>query len=211
MSFNSLKYDTNSYRHVLAESVAPLEYQLGTPLNCKECFVNDPSYRIQRMGNSVDAKEKMIDIDSELMNITRKLSNNPRDKYIPKEDKNGELCVEQNKIHLQDCNMPKMEYTHLSNPSNNLRGTGWNRWEWLCQDPQEKVILPFNNGFSQGIDTKILAKDNHRACVPKPLNINNSLPRASNQPNVNKIVPVDEVPTNPKSVSWRNLESIKRN
>ena len=47
MSFNNLKYDTNSYKHVLSESVAPLEYQLGTPLKCSECLVSDPSIKIQ--------------------------------------------------------------------------------------------------------------------------------------------------------------------
>lgn len=209
MSFNNLKYDTNSYKHVLSESIGPLEYQLGTPLNCEECFVKDPSYRIQRMGNSIDNKMPMIDVDSELLNITRKLSNNPADKYLPKEDENGNLCTEESKVHLPDCNMPKMEYTHLSNPACNLRGTGFNRWEWLCQDPQEQVILPFNNAITIGQDTKQLAKDNHRPCLPKLVNINESLPNPKDEPIVNKIQPVDEVVTNPVSVSWQNLDTIK--
>ena len=69
MSFNNLKYDTNSYKHVLSESVAPLEYQLGTPLKCSECLVSDPSIKVQRMGASLDATKSMIDVDSELMNL----------------------------------------------------------------------------------------------------------------------------------------------
>jgi hypothetical protein len=210
MSFNNLKYDTNTYKHVLAEAIGPLEYQLGTPLNCKECFTKDPSYRMQRMGNTVDDKRLMIDIDSELMNITRKLSNNPADKHLPKEDENGNLCIKQSKSHLPDCNMPKMEYTHLSNPACNLKGTGWNRWEWLCQDPQDHVFLPFNNAMTNGVDTKQLAKDNHRPCIPNLMNINDSLPTPNNEPIINKIQKVNGVVTDPVSVDWQDLNLIKQ-
>lgn len=205
MSFNNLKYDTNSYKHVLSESVAPLEYQLGTPLKCSECLVADPSIKIQRMGASLDAKTSMIDVDSELLNLNRKLSSYPGNQYMPKEDKNGNLCSEQKKVHLKDCNMPKVEYTHLSNPACNLRGTGWNRWEWLCKDPQDQVITP----YYLGVDTKQLAKDNHRPCLLNPININNSLPQPSNEPIITKLQPVDGVPTGPVSVSWQNLDRLK--
>ena len=85
MSSNRLRYDPNTYKHSLAESVGPLNYQLGTPQQCEECFVKDPSYRLQRGGVSTDSKNVMIDVDSELLNITRKLSNNPAEKYIPQE------------------------------------------------------------------------------------------------------------------------------
>jgi hypothetical protein len=204
MSFNNLKYDTNSYKHVLSESVAPLEYQLGTPLSCNECFVTDPSYILQRNGVSVDSKVPMIDIDSELMNITRKLSNNPAEQYLPKEDKDGNLCSEQEKNHPKDCKMPKMEYTKLSNPACNLKGTGWNRWEWLCKDPQEGIITP----FYFGTDTRQLSKDNHRPCLPKIVDMNDSLPSPCDKPIVTTIAPVDGVPTGPVSVNWQNLNSV---
>jgi hypothetical protein len=47
--------------------------------------------------------------------------------------------------------------SRLSNPPCNLRGTGWNRWEWLCLNPQERVEIPFDwnityNGVSKCID-----------------------------------------------------------
>ena len=32
-----------------------------------------------------------------------------------------EIYVQNKKTHLKDCNMPKVEYTHLSNPACNLR------------------------------------------------------------------------------------------
>ena len=45
--------------------------------------------------------------------------------------------------HFQDCHL-NSEPTKLSNPPCNLRGTGWNRWEWLCQNPQDKVEIPLH-------------------------------------------------------------------
>ena len=83
MSFNRLNYDTCSYKHVLRESIGPGEYQLGTPaISCDPCFPKDPSYRLQRSGVSVSSKEPLIDIDSELMNITRTSSNCPSKKFL---------------------------------------------------------------------------------------------------------------------------------
>ena len=70
MSFNRLNYDTCSYKHVLSESVGPGEYQIGTPpISCEPCFPKDPSYRLQRQGASVSGQQRMIDVDSELLNI----------------------------------------------------------------------------------------------------------------------------------------------
>jgi hypothetical protein len=46
-----------------------------------------------------------------------------------------------------------------------LRSTGWNRWEWLCQNPQDKALMPFDFLISN----RLMMKDNHRPCLPKPL------------------------------------------
>lgn len=236
MSFNRLKYDPNSYKQVLAESVGPLQYQLGTPLNCEECLSNDPNIRIQRAGASVDREMSMVDVNSELLNITRKLSNDPSKQYIPDEDKEGNLCTKSAKHHPRECSQYKTEYTLLSNPPCNLRGTGWNRWEWLCQDPQDKVISP----YYFGTDTRQLAKDLHRPCIPSAIKDDNLRPLP-----VNSVLPVEEeeaeayeeapyvqddsamysveleeensilpdgfnVPTGPMSTSWQNLDSIRQ-
>ena len=54
--------------------------------------------------------------------------------------------------------------THYYNPPCTLRGTGWNRWEWLCQNPQNRAIVPFNRGLFIGVNTNLMARDNHRPC-----------------------------------------------
>jgi hypothetical protein len=59
-----------------------------------------------------------------------------------------------------------------------LRGHGWNRWEWLCHDPQENVSRP----FEWNVSNRILVKDNHRPCIPKPLDPTPVLPRGGTLP-----------------------------
>ena len=84
MSFNRLNYDTCAYRQNLYQSVGPGEYRLTEPPNLDEpCFAESPQIRLQRQGVSVDTTKPLIDIDSELMNITREASNCPSKKYIP--------------------------------------------------------------------------------------------------------------------------------
>jgi hypothetical protein len=63
-------------------------------------------------------------------------------------DKDGNVCLETKKMNYNPCKNVKTEHTRLSNPSFNLRGTGWNRWEWLCLNPQDRVEIPFDFNIS---------------------------------------------------------------
>lgn len=166
MSFNNLDYDTCAYKQFLHESIGPGSYQLNTPyISCKDCFVEDPQIILQRSGASVARDVPMIDIDSELLNITRKSSNCSRDSFIPKFDKDGNINNNINLVDFENCKLPTTENTKLSNPPCTLRGTGINRWEWLCNDPQERVFIPFDYNISN----RTLFKDNHRPLIPKPI------------------------------------------
>ena len=196
MSFNRLDYDTCSYKQEIAESSGPGDYQLTTPfISCEDCFNKDPQIILQRSGNSVSTKLPMVDVDSELMNLNRKLSNCSRDSFIPKFNKQGEIDNSIETTDFKNCNMPTTENTRLSNPSCNLRGTGWNRWEWLCQDPQERVEIPFDNNISN----RLLFKDNHRPLIPNLIDQSGFLPPQNNEPikvNIAKApaVPLTDVP-----------------
>jgi len=206
MSFNRLNYDTCAYKHVLSETVGPCEYQIGTPhISCDPCFPTDPAYRLQRQGASVSGQQKMIDVDSELMGITRIASNCPSKNYLPKENNKGELCQGEVLHHYKDCDVATAEETRTSNPPCNLRGTGWNRWEWLCMDPQERVLIPFDNAVSN----RIIVKDNHRPCIPNPIDVEPSLPKPEKKPIYTNIVKTCGVPTDPPSVQWRSSNQIK--
>jgi len=223
MSFNRLPYDTCSYKHNLAETVGPGVYQLLTPPNnCEPCLPNDPYIRLQRQGVSLSKNTPLVDIDSELIGISRNLSDCPELKYLPSKNnqsycgahsnkvvgcqKNAKVCVDNtNVINFKDCFKPT-EDTRLSNPPCTLRGTGWNRWEWLCRNPQERIEVPFD--FE--INSTIVAKDNHRPCIPNPLDQTNALPTPEDKPYCETIVPVCMVPTDPPSVHWQHNENVSK-
>ena len=206
MSFNRLNYDTCSYKQVLEESVGPGEYQLASPhVSCEPCFNKDPRYRLQKNGVSLNTRMNMIDTDSELMNLTRTQSNCSEKKFNPKFNSAGNIQNPSDMLHLTECQNLTTEDTRLSNPPCTLRGTGWNRWEWLCQDPQERVLVPFD----YEIDTRNNVRDNHRPCIPEPLDPIESLPSPTNEPIMNNIEKVKGVPTGPPSVQWRSIEEIR--
>lgn len=174
MSFNRLNYDGCTYKHILRESIGPGEYYLGTPrVDCNGCFFPSPDVILNRYGAAVCDKN-LIDVDSEMLGITRKISNCPMDKFIPSDK---DFC----KVNkLRDCYGLTREDTKISNPPCTLRGTGWNRWEWLCQNPQDNALIPFD----WNINNRLVVKDNHRPCVQDPLDQIDSLPPSEN----NKIV-----------------------
>lgn len=170
MSFSRLNYDDGTYKHILRESIGPGDYMLGTPrLDCNGCFFPAPDVRMGSFGAGVCEKE-VIDVDSELMGLTRKQSNCPSDKFLPKEKPFCEMKS------VKDCYDLAREDTRLSNPPCTLRGTGWNRWEWLCQNPQDKALVPFD--FN--INNRLVVKDNHRPCVPQPVDQTHALPSSQN-------------------------------
>ena len=234
MSFNRLNYDTCEYKQTLAQSIGPGHYQINTPpISCEACYPYPPSTRLQRSGGSVDMSKYMIDVDSEMLNITRAASKCPSHKFLPScpdcisesgepcgqgvtndcktcdgQLKNGEMCPTNFSKGLNsfpDCNILPQEETRISNPPCNLRGTGWNRWEWLCLNPQERIEIPFD----WNISNRIVVKDNHRPCIPTPIDPVPSLPKGGTIP-CEKTNGTCSAPTNPVSVQWRHLDEIKK-
>lgn len=219
MSFNRPSYDICSYKQTLAESIGPGDYQINKPVvSCNPCFPNDPHIRAQRIGASISKSTAMIDIDSELSGIGRKYSRCPENRYLPTCDSsqscgantgiggnkcNSKICIDYDLIHFGDCFTPT-EDTRLSNPPCTLRGTGWNRWEWLPANPQERVTIPFD--FN--IDTVQVAKDNHRPCIPRPLNQFSVHPENNNLPIKHTVVRTCGVPLGPPSVHWKPVSDM---
>jgi len=173
----------------------------------------------------------MIDIDSEMMNITRKASKCSSRKWLPKcpqchtndgipcgqgvvaackecdqKIKRGERCNDSfqksGMKHMKDCFIPE-EYTRDSNPPCNLRGTGWNRFEWLCLNPQDRIHEPYD--FN--IDTRIVIKDNHRPLVPKPIDDQPARPTGG-EITCERTVSTCGAPTQEPSVQWRKCDQI---
>ena len=206
MSFNNLKYDTCSYKQVLSESIGPCEYQLGTPfISCDDCFSKDPQLILQRNGVSVAKNIPQVDVDSELMNLTRKLTNCSSKEFVPKFDAKGEIDNTIETKHFNDCNIPTRENTRLSNPASTLRGTGWNRWEWLCEDPQQRSLVPFD----LNINERLVVKDNHRPLIPKPLDQSVFLPPQNEEPIKVQIAQAPAVPLGPVMVNFNGSDVIR--
>jgi hypothetical protein len=171
MSFSRNNYESCAYRHKLAESVGPGEYTLTTPTVCNPCFVPSSSVNVGRYGAATCTKE-LIDVDSELLGITRKSSRCPEKKYLPSDKPFCTTTVP------TECNDLDAENTRLSNPPCTLRCRGWNRWEWLCQNPQDQIEIPFN----WNISNRTIVKNNHRPCIPTPLDQTLALPQAQSAP-----------------------------
>ena len=167
MSFNRLNYDRDAYKQDLRESTGTGAYVLNTPVtDCQACFPPD-NHNTLRMNSSICTNKTLVDVSSELLGITRHNSKAPNDKYIPTPE-NG-FC---HSTTLKDCQSIHAEDTRLSNPPMTLRGTGWNRWDWLCQDPQRNAFVPFD----YNIAGRIVAKDNHRPYLQMPIDQSAALP-----------------------------------
>jgi hypothetical protein len=169
-SWSRLNADTCTYRVNLAQSVGPGNYATAAYAkpNCGTCFSSDP-WRQGGAGGSRCADRSLVDVDSELIGITRPATNCPTGLFQGfGQPFCGGLrafpdCREA--IGTEDC--------RLSDPPCNIRETTVNRWEWLCQDPQERVEVPFD--FM--INSQLVAKDNHRPCIPTPLDQGLALPK----------------------------------
>jgi hypothetical protein len=233
MSFNRIKYDDGAYKQLLNESIGPSTYLLGTPNNldenCEPCYPYPPTTRLQTVGDSVLKDTFMIDVDTELLGLNRKLTKDPLKEYIPccpnalcksglpcgggvneecamcnGSTKRGARPQDHKLKHFKDCMFPQ-EFTRLSNAPCTLRGTGWNRWEWLCLNPQDKVEIPFD----WNIDSRTLAKDNHRPCIPTPLDPTRAYPTGGNLP-CQKTSPTCSAFTQPASINWRKCGTISQ-
>lgn len=170
MSFSRLPYDTCAYQHQLYESIGSGEYMLDNTNVCKPCFVPSPSINVQRFGASL-CDTSLIDVDSELLGLNVKQTKCPSKKYLPSDKA---FCGTKN---LSECNDLDTEPTRLSNPPCTLRSRGWNRWEDLCQNPQDNALLR----FEANISNRIVVKDTFRPHIEKPLDQTLALPKASPQ------------------------------
>ena len=128
----------------------PGDYNLSQPKNTIS-YPWAPTTTIQSMGGSV-MDDNFMDVDSELKNITRPLTNNPQKKYIP-----GQEGKEQKMIHFDD-GFFHQDSSRLRNNAFELKGVGINRWEPLFFDPQKNAIEPFRR---IGDNTILATLDQH--------------------------------------------------
>jgi hypothetical protein len=127
-------------------STGPGRYMLGVPnAYGNATFAPNPTVRMQRWGASHDMNSTKTDVESDLLNLGRPTTR---------------VACGQNKFPERSLTvMPEADFpqTHarLVDPPCTLRGSGWNRWAYLCQNPQENVMMP----FEWSVDTRASQKD----------------------------------------------------
>lgn len=163
MSFSRLNYDSCAYDKAVVQSTAVGDYMLNAPKNMPSGFIASPYVRAEKNQVATCKDRTLVDIDSELLGLMRTKTKCEESKMPKCELNTLETCVNDRFISAED--------TKLSNPPCTLRGTGWNRWEWLCENPQAHAVVPFETMISD----KTLAKDNHRALLPNTSDSTNEL------------------------------------
>jgi hypothetical protein len=120
-------------------SEGSINYLLRTDYNNpKPVYPVDPSFRIQRMGVSLDIDRPLVDTDSSLLNITKPSSGD----YINKLEPLPKLT------NLTDGNYYQ-EYTRLVNPPLDIKGMGLNRFYHVHNNPQINCIEPWNSRIGE--------------------------------------------------------------
>lgn len=159
MSFNRLRYDQAAYRHHLAETIGPGVYVTAPPRpDCAgECASDDPYVRLQK---PCDAG-RVVDVGSDLERLPWPATKCPELQYLPGRGIADPQCSRSGRGRC----MPSVEDTRISNPPCTLRGTGWNRFDPLQWDPQAGALEPWARA-RDGVSYRIVAKDNHRPCLP---------------------------------------------
>lgn len=172
-----LSQDSCSYKEKLYRTTGPGQYMLGVPYNdCRDCgsLPDDPAYRYQAYGPGTCTMGAAIDDSSELLGLNYKNTKCAADYYAPNKYKPtgpASGCVVRPGATARQCLAPR-EDTRLSNPPSTLRGTGINRWEWLCFDPQHTALEQFDR---IPVNYRMVAKDNHVPCIDKPLEISDQV------------------------------------
>lgn len=203
MSFSRLAYDNTAYKQELSQSVGPSQYVLNTPWRqCAPCLSTNSG---QPSGQAVSTciSRAMIDVDSELQGITRKATRNCNAMHKP-----SDVPFCQQSTQVVDCSdKNRSEDTRLSNPPCTLRSTGFNRWEWLCQNPQDRIEMPFDTM----INSQLIVRDTHRPILPTLFDPSLALPPDEDAKiHESAKAMCGTLKTNLPMVSWRNCDEINR-
>jgi len=157
MAFSRNPYDDSVYEQSLKISTFEGRYRLNEPRFFQEKPYLDSVYI--RTSTKPFANRNLvdrIDAESEIKGVGRPSAREVVNQHIPNRNTYN--------IEKQTTKEFNVVETRLDNPGCTLRGTGFNRWDWVPINPQKNVMIPFD----YMVDTKLVAKDNHRQCIVKP-------------------------------------------
>lgn len=122
--FNRTMYDCCQFNKKLQESTSPLQYRMyaGNYENCNKCIFDENSYYMP-------FSPEIVDMESELKNISRRYSRCPQNKYLPgcksrncidTFDKNVPIVLAQENCPIIFNNIPKVKRNGLCTPSQDM-------------------------------------------------------------------------------------------
>lgn len=174
--------DDCAYKHRLYESTSPLMYVIN-PIayeSCNKCHMAYPGFIGTLGGYGFGIGADRVDVDSDLRGQTRVLTDCPTHKYNPYsyqycnscENCNSGLpcgcdhCRSKDVSELKDCRPGIIPLTSLDtrqwNGCSDVNGLFINRFEYLCQNPQEAGRWQFYpNNRRLGEETRMDAKDSY--------------------------------------------------
>lgn len=208
--------DPGQMRQTLFETTGPARYIFARPVpnpRTRERVPVDPRASAQGMPVSTCARTTLVDIDSDLIGITRRHGKCNSAKYDPRRHK--VVCTVRPPVSASDTPTPlDTEDCRLQNPPCTLRGRGINRFEWLCGDPQTNALQP----FPVAIDYRAIAKDNHHPLIETPLSNAVAPPRPTvptqsfGRVTLGRDVAaaVAAYPRLPTTVHWRDADEVAR-
>ena len=115
----------------------------------KSLYPNDPSIKYQNSGLYKNSDSKFMNINSEILNITRPLTKDANGLWT------GGSVVDD--VEFKDLKFSS-KYSRLDEPAFELRGQTKNRWFELPINPQENTIEPFKR---LGSNTYLSLIDNY--------------------------------------------------
>jgi hypothetical protein len=153
MSFTRFNYDKCRTEKLLQESTGPGRYMLNVPgCGSKPTYFNDPQIRMQKWGGNLRKVRDgaPIDIDSDLLGITRPLTKDCISKEYPNK---GVITSE--KVKYSECNKATTQESRVTHPAWMYKDLEQDHRYYLPLDPQENVCMNFQNN----LNTRLLERD----------------------------------------------------
>ena len=186
-------YDVDAYQHELTENENAINYQVNRPRICNPCRPPHPGY-LADQGVSLNPNRPIVEVESDLRNLPRKNSKCPGKKYTPfcpeiSDCNEGYPCgggvvsgcnnSQERLEHLPECDMHPIE-TRTTHPICSYRGLGYDRFDPICINPQDRGN--WEHPGEVDINYRLVVKDNHRPCIPKPIDPTPLLPAGGELP-----------------------------
>jgi len=168
MAFSRLIYDENSYKHKLYESTSSGKYQIlpeSTYRGKDTCFQNPPEIRSKGFAVfPAHESNDLIDAESDLHNLIRKASKDPRTEYPYTKKTYSRIPT------MSECSKDDLSrsYPLLEAPSfKRSQSIDVPRFQSLCLNPQQ--LNRIHSNFYIGAQTRLYNRDHYVPRIPKPL------------------------------------------